>query len=100
MQEVAGGSLRCASVQKVAGGSLRCAGVQEVAIGSLICAGVQEAAGAEMEKAADAVSANFFQQFFCTFWHFWLIFAHLCLFLHVFFVLIFQAKKLCQCYFS
>ena len=33
MQEVSGGSLRCAGVQEVAGGSLRCAGVHEVAGG-------------------------------------------------------------------
>ena len=82
-----------------------------------------------MEKAADAadaVSANFldfhtifctilriFAQFGCVFEHFCkslhifakfciilLRFACLFLFLHAFFVLIFQAQKLCQCYFS
>ena len=39
-------------------------------------------------------------QKFCKFLHFLLIFARLCIFLHAFFVLIFQAQKLCLCYFS
>ena len=37
---------------------------------------------------------------FSNFCIFLLIFARLCVFLHAFFVLIFQAQKLCQCYFS
>ena len=54
-----------------------------------------------------------FAQFCCVFEHFCkilhifakfciflLIFARLCIFLHAFFVLIFQAQKLCLCYFS
>ena len=41
-----------------------------------------------------------FLNIFAHFCIFLLIFARLCVFLHMFFVLIFQAKKLCQCYIS